>query len=48
MTDQQPSITCETCGRTSYHPMDIKYSYCGYCRTFTENTHERAREDDDE
>lgn len=25
----QPSITCPRCGRTSYHPGDIKEGYCG-------------------
>jgi ribosomal protein S27AE len=29
-----PSITCPRCGRTSYHPKDIQYSYCGYCHVF--------------
>lgn len=28
---KKPSITCPTCGRTSYHPDDIRYKYCGYC-----------------
>ena len=30
----QPSITCPLCGRTSYHPQDIKHRYCGNCHMF--------------
>ncbi len=29
------SITCPKCGRTSYHPQDIKAQYCGYCHDWT-------------
>ena len=29
--DKQPSITCPQCGRTSYHPQDIRHAYCGWC-----------------
>lgn len=29
------SITCPQCGRTSYHPMDIKEGYCGACHDYT-------------
>ena len=29
------SYTCPVCWRTSYHPDDEKYSYCGNCRDFT-------------
>ena len=32
----QPRYTCPTCHRTSYHPMDIKWSYCGYCHVFND------------
>ena len=28
---KQPSITCPKCGRTSYHPEDIRRAYCGFC-----------------
>lgn len=31
----QPSITCPRCGRTSYHPEDIKQGYCGACHWWT-------------
>lgn len=30
-----PSITCPQCGRTSYHPEDIKQGYCGACHDWT-------------
>lgn len=30
----QPSITCPTCGRTSYSPGDIEHKYCGACKRF--------------
>lgn len=30
----EPSITCPNCGRTSYHPEDIKQKYCGACHAF--------------
>lgn len=26
-----PSITCPKCKRTSWHPKDIEYRYCGAC-----------------
>jgi len=26
-----PWITCPKCGRTSFHPKDIEYRYCGAC-----------------
>jgi hypothetical protein len=29
------SYTCPICSRTSYHPDDEKYSYCGNCHGFT-------------
>jgi hypothetical protein len=29
------SYTCPVCWRTSYHPDDEKYSYCGNCHDFT-------------
>jgi hypothetical protein len=28
---QQPSITCPTCGLTSYNANDIREQYCGHC-----------------
>lgn len=31
----QPSITCPRCGRTSFHPEDVKQKYCGYCHWWT-------------
>lgn len=31
----QPSITCPICGMTSYHPEDIRNSYCGNCHWWT-------------
>jgi hypothetical protein len=30
----EPSFTCPHCKRTSYHPEDVKQSYCGNCHTF--------------
>jgi hypothetical protein len=27
----EPSFTCPHCKRTSYHPEDVKQSYCGNC-----------------
>lgn len=32
---EQPSITCPVCEKTSYHPMDIAYGYCGFCNAYT-------------
>jgi ribosomal protein L37E len=32
---EQPSITCPRCGRTSYHPEDIRWGYCGSCHSYT-------------
>ena len=26
-----PRFTCPICGRTSYHPTDVKEGYCGAC-----------------
>lgn len=33
--NKQPSITCPRCGRTSYHPEDIRQGYCGACHWWT-------------
>lgn len=35
LVDTRPSITCPECGRTSYHPEDVKQGYCGACNWFT-------------
>lgn len=32
-----PSTTCPKCGRTSYHPEDIRNRYCGACHLFHDN-----------
>lgn len=32
------AIRCELCGRTSYHPMDVREKYCGHCRRFHDDT----------
>lgn len=32
------SITCGECGRTSWHPMDVKEGYCGACHDYTNGT----------
>ena len=34
MTEQE-SFTCPRCGRTSYHPEDIRWGYCGNCHDYT-------------
>lgn len=31
-------ITCPKCGRTSYHPEDIKQGWCGNCHAYTHGT----------
>ena len=36
-------IKCLDCGRTSYHPVDIKEKYCGFCHEF-HSTKQRERE----
>lgn len=28
------AITCLLCGRTSNHPQDVKFHYCGHCDVF--------------
>ena len=30
------SITCLTCGRTSYSPHDVRERYCAACKTYHE------------
>lgn len=32
---ERPSFTCPRCNRTSHHPEDAKYGYCGACHAFT-------------
>lgn len=34
-TDTRPSITCPDCGRTSYHPEDVRWGYCSACSWWT-------------
>lgn len=31
---ENPSITCMTCGKTSYNSNDIEKRYCGFCNKF--------------
>lgn len=38
----QPSFTCPHCGKTSYHPEDIKHSYCGNCHLFMKDVQHLA------
>lgn len=35
---QPPAITCPKCGRTSWHPEDVRQGYCGACHEFTNGT----------
>lgn len=30
----RPSFTCPDCKRTSHHPKDAEYAYCGNCHAF--------------
>lgn len=30
-----PSLTCPRCYRTSHHPEDVAYGYCGHCHDYT-------------
>jgi ribosomal protein L37E len=32
---EERSITCPKCGKTSYHPKDVEEGYCGFCHAFT-------------
>lgn len=34
----QPAFTCPSCGRTSHHPKDFQYGYCGACHAYTGDT----------
>lgn len=34
-TDPLPTFVCPRCGRSSPHPDDIRYGYCGACHAFT-------------
>lgn len=29
----EPSITCISCNKTSYHPIDVEQRYCGNCHS---------------
>jgi hypothetical protein len=31
---RHPYIQCLTCGKRSYHPVDIRERFCGYCRVW--------------
>jgi hypothetical protein len=35
MSSQPESITCSSCGMTSYSPDDIGAGYCGRCHDWT-------------
>jgi ribosomal protein L37AE/L43A len=35
MSNQEESITCPKCGRTSFNPHDVRAGYCGSCNEFT-------------
>ncbi len=30
----RPGIRCLQCGKTSWHPVDVKEHYCGFCKVF--------------
>lgn len=32
-------FTCPRCSRTSHHPDDKRYGYCGHCRAYTGGRH---------
>jgi hypothetical protein len=32
----QVAIRCPRCQRTSWHPQDIAFGYCGACHTYTQ------------
>lgn len=34
LTPNQPGITCNICGRTSYHPKDVKHRFCSKCKIY--------------
>jgi ribosomal protein S27AE len=34
ISDDGKAITCRRCGRTSYHPEDVRQVYCGACHLF--------------
>ncbi len=34
ISPDRKSITCHVCGRTSYHPEDVRNEYCGNCHVF--------------
>jgi hypothetical protein len=34
VVDDGRGIHCLRCGRTSYHPADVRERYCGACHTF--------------
>ena len=36
------SITCPKCGRTSYHPEDVRQRYCGACHRFHDDMLEES------
>jgi len=37
------SITCRTCGLTSYNPNDVAQQYCGRCHVFHDDLYEGDR-----
>ena len=41
------SITCPVCERTSWHPMDVAYGWCGNCRKITRRNDPAVRIFDD-
>ncbi|MFD9445493.1 hypothetical protein ACFWBR_42390 [Streptomyces sp. NPDC060006] len=38
----RPTFTCPRCTRTSHHPMDLRYGWCGHCSDYTGTPTERA------
>lgn len=40
----QTGIKCFKCERTSYHPQDVAYKYCGHCHRFHYQHHEETKQ----
>jgi protein-arginine kinase activator protein McsA len=41
VADVSISITCPSCGMTSYNPNDVSQRYCGNCHAFHDDMKER-------
>jgi len=43
ISEDGTSITHHKCGKTSHHPLDVRFRYCGFCHDYMKDEPDRER-----